>query len=100
LEFNAAVSALESTWWDRYKDDAELQEILCIFMNEYVDENSGWWAGFLAEMPRTNNSLESSNKQLKAQMTDWHRQPLRQFLTTASEHMRISSISPSHQVCL
>jgi len=77
-----------------------MQQILGTFVREYINDeaNAGWWAGFCAEGPRTNNALESANKQLKARWTECIRQPLRKFLKTAADHMNLSSMAPELQV--
>jgi hypothetical protein len=79
-----------------------MRGILNTFVEQYIvdESNSGWWAGFSPECPRTNNGLEAANKQLKARATVWRRQPLRQFLITAADHVHLCSIAPEYQVCI
>lgn len=97
-----AARLLNNAWLDRFRDDMEMREILGTLVDEYIkdESNMGWWAGFTPEGPRTNNGLESANKQLKARWTDWQMQPIREFLSTAADHIRISSLTPELQVML
>jgi len=64
-EFKKASILLNKSWQDRYSNDNDVKKILDSFFDVYVKDanNSGWWAGFAPECPRTNNSLESANKQ-------------------------------------
>ena len=66
-EFNKASFALNNYWSNRWNETSEMIGVLQEFMKFYVlnDDNSGWWAGFAPECGRTNNGLESHNRQFK-----------------------------------
>ena len=56
------------------------------------------WAGFAPECGRTNNGLESHNRQLKERDFLRRRVPIREFLVIAPSNMKVASLSPEHQV--
>ena len=70
------------------------------FIDFYVlnNDNSGWWAGFAPECARTNNGLESHNRQLKERDFLRRRVSIREFLKIAPSNMKVASLSPEHQV--
>jgi hypothetical protein len=67
------------------------------FVKFYVqnDANNLWHGG---DWPRTNNSLESANRQFKDRATNHRLLPIREFIKIAPEQMEVSSRSPDHQV--
>ena len=98
-EFIKAARVLNNHWAARYRDLDHVREALSQFVDFYIRnaDNNCWYNN---GGPRTNNSLEASNRQFKERVTFHRRLPIREFLEEAPKHMRIWSLSAEHQVFL
>jgi hypothetical protein len=89
---------LYQDWQARFEEQQpQVWAALKKFVTFYVrnDDNCGWHAG---EWPRTNNALESANRQFKDRFTMRRRVPIREFLELAMDYVRVRSLAREQQV--
>ena len=89
---------LDNLWAHRFAASNRMREELGSFVEFYIRNanNRHWYR--IDGMPRTNNSLEASNNQVKKRVTMHNRLPVREFIEACPADLKVWSMAQEYQV--